>query len=239
MPVKDGIAVTKANSRWQKLPESELWERYRLQRDPMIREYFVKQYAPLVKYVAGRVAIGMPSAVDFDDLLLKGVELLECSERTRAFAVERFRHVLVDEYQDTNRIQCRLLRLLAPHGNVFVVGDEDQSIFNFRGADLRNILDFERDFPAARLVKLEVNYRSTGSILRVASAVIANNKERKGKRLRASLDEGKPPKLFAAEDERDEAAFVALRLTELRKEQPASSCAILLRTHAQKFNNYA
>ena len=73
MPVKDGIAVTKANSRWQKLPESELWERYRLQRDPMIREYFVKQYAPLVKYVAGRVAIGMPSAVDFDDLVQCGM----------------------------------------------------------------------------------------------------------------------------------------------------------------------
>ena len=172
-------------------------------------------------------------AVDFDDLLLKGVELLECSERARSFAAQRFRHVLVDEYQDTNRVQYRLLRLLAPHGNVFVVGDEDQSIYNFRGADLRNILDFERDFSTARLVKLEVNYRSTGSILRAAGAVIANNKERKGKRLRASLEEGEPPKLFAAEDERDEAAFVALTLTELRKEQPAPRCAVLLRTHAQ------
>ncbi len=172
-------------------------------------------------------------AVDFDDLLLRGVELMECSERAQGFAERRFRHLLVDEYQDTNRIQYRLLRLLAPHGNVFVVGDEDQSIYNFRGADLRNILDFESDFPNARTVKLEVNYRSGAAILRAASAVIQNNRSRKGKRLIASLDEGARPELHGAEDDREEAAFVARTLDRTRRDEPNARAAVLLRTHAQ------
>ena len=172
-------------------------------------------------------------AVDFDDLLLRGVELMECSERAQGFAERRFRHLLVDEYQDTNRIQFRLLRLLAPHGNVFVVGDEDQSIYNFRGADLRNILDFESDFPNARTVKLEVNYRSGAAILRAASAVIQNNRSRKGKRLIASLDEGVRPQLHGAEDDRGEAVFVARTLDRTRRDEPNARAAILLRTHAQ------
>lgn len=171
-------------------------------------------------------------AVDFDDLLLRAVELMECSERAQAFAAKRFRHVLVDEYQDTNRIQYRLLRLLAPHKNIFVVGDDDQSIYNFRGADMRNILDFEADFAGANAIKLEVNYRSTGAILRAASAVIENNRSRKGKRLIADQDEGELPELYAAEDERDEAAHVARQLLELRSD-PDADAAILLRTHAQ------
>jgi ATP-dependent DNA helicase UvrD/PcrA len=171
--------------------------------------------------------------VDFDDLLLRGVELLECSERARSYAGRRFRHVLVDEYQDTNRVQYRLLRLLAPHGNVFVVGDEDQSIYNFRGADLRNILDFERDFTAARVVKLEVNYRSTGSILRAAGAVIRNNRERKGKNLVASLEDGERLVLREAEDDREEAVLLAETISELGREPGGLKVAVLLRTHAQ------
>ncbi len=171
-------------------------------------------------------------AVDFDDLLLRAVELMECSERAQAFAANRFRYVLVDEYQDTNRIQYRLLRLLAPHKNVFVVGDDDQSIYNFRGADMRNILDFETDFPGANAIKLEVNYRSSGAILRAASAVIENNRSRKAKRLIADHDEGEPPELYAAEDERDEAAHVARQLQRLRTD-PNADAAVLLRTHAQ------
>jgi DNA helicase-2/ATP-dependent DNA helicase PcrA len=171
-------------------------------------------------------------AVDFDDLLLKAVELMECSERAQAFAARRFRHVLVDEYQDTNRIQYRLLRLLAPHKNVFVVGDDDQSIYNFRGADMRNILDFEIDFTGANAIKLEVNYRSSGAIVRAASAVIENNRSRTGKRLVANHDEGELPELYAAEDERDEAAHVARQLLQLRSD-PEANAAILLRTHAQ------
>ncbi|GMR21798.1 MAG: DNA helicase II [Acidobacteriota bacterium] len=172
-------------------------------------------------------------AVDFDDLLLRAVELMECSERAQAFAERRFQHVLVDEYQDTNRIQYRLLRLLAPHKNIFVVGDDDQSIYNFRGADMRYILDFETDFPNATTIKLEVNYRSSGAILRAASAVIENNRSRKGKRLIASRDEGLPPELYGAEDDRAEAAHVARRLDELRKQDDSQDAAILLRTHAQ------
>ncbi len=172
-------------------------------------------------------------AVDFDDLLLRGVELLECSERAQSFAARRFQHVLVDEYQDTNRIQYRLLRLLAPHGKVFVVGDEDQSIYNFRGADLRNILDFERDFAGARVVKLERNYRSTGAILRAAGGVIRNNQERKGKNLVASLEEGERLLLREAEDEREEAVQVAETIAGLRRESDALKVAVLLRTHAQ------
>ncbi len=171
--------------------------------------------------------------VDFDDLLLLGVDLLECSERTRAYAARRFQHVLVDEYQDTNRVQYRLLRLLAPHGNLFVVGDEDQSIYNFRGADLRNILDFERDFPGARVVKLEVNYRSTAAILRAASGVIGHNVERKGKTLVASLPEGERIHLHEAQDEREEAAHACGILEKLRRQSPECRVAVLLRTHAQ------
>jgi DNA helicase-2/ATP-dependent DNA helicase PcrA len=171
--------------------------------------------------------------VDFDDLLLRGVELLECSERARGYAARRFRHVLVDEYQDTNRVQYRLLRLLAPHGNLFVVGDEDQSIYNFRGADLRNILDFERDFPGACVVKLEVNYRSTAVILKAASGVIGHNVDRKGKTLVASLPEGERIQLHEAHDEREEAAHAAGILEKLRRQSPELRVAILLRTHAQ------
>ena len=172
-------------------------------------------------------------ALDFDDLLLRAVELMECSERAQSFAERRFQHVLVDEYQDTNRIQYRLVRLLAPHKNIFVVGDDDQSIYNFRGADTRNILDFETDFPDATTIKLEINYRSSGAILRAASAVIENNRSRKGKRLIASRDEGEPPELYGAEDDRAEAAHVARRLDELRKQSDSEDAAILLRTHAQ------
>ncbi len=171
--------------------------------------------------------------VDFDDLLLRGVELLEVSERAQSYSARRFGHVLVDEYQDTNRVQYRLLRLLAPHGNLFVVGDEDQSIYNFRGADLRNILDFERDFEGARVVKLEVNYRSTAAILRAASGVIGHNVERKGKTLVPSLPEGERIHLHEADDEREEAAHACGIIERLRRQAPESRVAILLRTHAQ------
>jgi DNA helicase-2/ATP-dependent DNA helicase PcrA len=171
--------------------------------------------------------------VDFDDLLLRGVELLECSERAQGYAARHFRHVLVDEYQDTNRVQYRLLRLLAPHGNLFVVGDEDQSIYNFRGADLRNILDFERDFPGARVVKLELNYRSTAAILRAASGVIGHNVERKGKTLVPSLPEGERIQLHEADDERHEAAHACGLIERLRSQAPELRVAVLVRTHAQ------
>jgi DNA helicase-2/ATP-dependent DNA helicase PcrA len=172
-------------------------------------------------------------AVDFDDLLLLGLELLTRSERARAFAERRFEAVLVDEYQDTNRVQYRLLRLLAPKGNLFVVGDEDQAIYNFRGADLRNILDFERDFPLARVVKLEVNYRSTGAILRAAGGVIRHNRDRKGKNLVASGSEGERARLREHEDEHEEAAAIAVAVQEMQRERPSPTAAVLLRAHSQ------
>jgi len=178
-------------------------------------------------------ALSAAGAVDFDDLLARSVPLLSSSEPAREFIARRSQHVLVDEYQDTNRVQYQLLRLLAPHGSLFVVGDEDQSIYNFRGADLRNILEFERDFPEARLVKLEENYRSTGAILDAASRLIAHNQERKGKRLIARADRGLAPMVYAAASDREEAAYVAARVEALRRERPESRTVVLYRTHAQ------
>ncbi|MGH9459951.1 MAG: ATP-dependent helicase [Vicinamibacteria bacterium] len=171
--------------------------------------------------------------VDFDDLLVRTVELLECSEKTRAFAERRFRHLLIDEYQDTNRVQYRMMRLLAPHQNLFVVGDEDQSIYNFRGADLRNILEFEKDFPSARVVKLEDNYRSTSAILDAATTLISHNEERKGKKLVARTGAGEKPRAFALETDWDECFLVADQIDELREESPSIRIAVLVRTHAQ------
>ncbi|HXG56456.1 MAG TPA: UvrD-helicase domain-containing protein, partial [Vicinamibacterales bacterium] len=124
------------------------------------------------------------NALDFDDLLLKTVELFESSEQVRGFYSNKFKYVMVDEYQDTNRPQYMLIRRLAEvHRNLAVVGDPDQSIYKWRGADLRNILDFEHDFPEAKTVRLEQNYRSTQVILDAASAVISQNRNRKDKRL--------------------------------------------------------
>lgn len=198
--------------------------RYESPRDKPVLDRIATTYQSLLESQGG---------VDFDDLLIRSVELLECSERARDFAARRFQHVLVDEYQDTNRVQYRMLRLLAPHGNLFVVGDEDQSIYNFRGADLRNILDFERDFPQARVVKLEQNYRSSSAILEAANSLIAHNRERKGKRLVASRPEGEPPRVYPAASDLDEAAFVGRRIETLRQEAPGVSMAVLFRTHAQ------
>ena len=124
------------------------------------------------------------NAMDFDDLLVRTVNALELFEEVRERWRRTFRHVLVDEYQDTNHAQYRLLQLLASeHGNLMVVGDEDQSVYGFRHADIRNILDFEHDFPEAAVVKLEQNYRSTQTILSAANAVVERNRERRPKEL--------------------------------------------------------
>ena len=201
----------------------------------MPRAGFDSRFEDIISNVVSRYQdeLSAQGAVDFDDLLLKGVEILECSERTQDFVAKRFCHVLIDEYQDTNRVQYRLMRLIAPHKNVFVVGDDDQSIYNFRGADMRNILDFEADFPLAKTIKLEINYRSSGAILRAAEAVIQNNATRKGKRLVASQSAGEPPEIYCADDERDEARYVSLSLKKLRSAHPGATAAVLLRTHAQ------
>ncbi len=170
--------------------------------------------------------------MDFDDLLIKAVELLEEDQQARSFMQERFSHIMVDEYQDTNRLQYRIVKTLAErHRNLCVVGDDDQSIYSWRGADIRNILDFERDFPDAKVVKLEENFRSTQVILDAAWNVIKNNTQRKEKRLRAVRPGGEKVRLYVASDERDEARFVVDEM--LRLKRPWSHYAIFYRTNAQ------
>ena len=157
-------------------------------------------------------------ALDFDDLLLKTVELVETSRARRAsFYAHKFRYVMVDEYQDTNRPQYLLIRRLAEvHRNLCVVGDPDQSIYKWRGADLRNILDFEHDFPDAQVVKLEQNYRSTQVILDAASAVISRNRNRKDKRLWTDRKGGEKILYFRAGDEIEEADFITRAIKQAR-----------------------
>ena len=172
--------------------------------------------------------------LDFDDLLLKTVELMETSERVRNYYAHKFRYILVDEYQDTNRPQYLLIRRLAEHHrNLCVVGDPDQSIYRWRGADLRNILDFERDFPEARIVRLEQNYRSTQVILDAASAVIRENRNRKEKRLWTDRQGGDQILYVRAGDEIEEADFITRAIREARSADAKTMLAVLYRTNAQ------
>ena len=174
------------------------------------------------------------NALDFDDLLLKTVELFETSEATREFYARKFRYVMVDEYQDTNRPQYMLIRRLAAvHRNLAVVGDPDQSIYKWRGADLRNILDFEQDFPEARTVKLEQNYRSTQVILDAASAVIRQNRNRKDKRLWTDRAGGARIVYYRGNDELEEADFITRSIKDARAADVEATTAVLYRTNAQ------
>jgi DNA helicase-2/ATP-dependent DNA helicase PcrA len=179
-------------------------------------------------------ALADANALDFDDLLLKTVELVETSERVRNLYARKFKFVLVDEYQDTNRPQYLLIRRLAEvHRNLCVVGDPDQSIYKWRGADLRNILDFEQDFPEARIVRLEQNYRSTQVILDAASAVISQNRNRKDKRLWTDRAGGQPIVYFRGGDEIEEADFVTRTIRQARADDVEAMIAVLYRTNAQ------
>jgi len=175
------------------------------------------------------------NAVDFDDLLMLVVEILERFPEARERWQKAFRYILVDEYQDTNHAQYRLLQLLAgEHRNVFAVGDPDQSIYAFRGADISNILDFERDFPGAATIALEQNYRSTNAILGAANNVIEHNRERKPKRLFSELGQGEPVSVVEVEDEHAEARFVAAEIARLvESATSASEIAVFYRTNAQ------
>jgi DNA helicase-2/ATP-dependent DNA helicase PcrA len=180
-------------------------------------------------------ALRTANAVTFDDLLTLPVELLAKDEALRARMSDRFQFILVDEYQDTNRAQYRLIKLLGEHGNVVVVGDDDQSIYGWRGADIRNILDFEREFPNTHVVRLEENYRSTPNILEVANAAISANVERKGKTLRATRPAGERATVVATLDDRDEADWVVEEImTRMSSEnRTAHDFAVLYRTNAQ------
>jgi DNA helicase II / ATP-dependent DNA helicase PcrA len=175
------------------------------------------------------------NAMDFDDLLVRTVEALERFEEVRERWRRTFRHVLVDEYQDTNHAQYRLLQLLASeHGNLMVVGDEDQSIYGFRHADIRNILDFEEDFPEAAVVKLEQNYRSTQTILSAANAVVEHNRQRRPKELWTEIAGGDPVQLAEVGDEHEEARWVAGEIERLGEEEGVSrsEVAVFYRTNA-------
>lgn len=187
-------------------------------------------------YVLYQRKLRQTNALDFDDLIMRTVELLQSRPDVLEHYQEKFRHVLVDEYQDTNHAQYVLIRLLAgKYRNLCVVGDEDQSIYLFRGANIRNILDFEKDFPEARVVKLEQNYRSTQNILSGAHAIIRKNRERRDKRLWTDKGSGHPIGLYQATNEHDEAWFVSNEIERLMAAEGRSyrDFAVLYRTNAQ------
>ncbi len=178
------------------------------------------------------------NAMDFDDLLVRAVNVLELFQEVRDRYQAAFRYIMVDEYQDTNHAQYRLLQLLAGgadgHDNLMVVGDDDQSIYGFRGADIRNILDFEDDYPQATTIKLEQNYRSTQMILDAANAVIENNRGRMGKSLWTDVGEGDKIKIRECDDEHAEARFVVAEIERLADEGVSrNEIAVFYRTNAQ------
>ena len=189
-------------------------------------------------YEEYRKELRKANALDFDDLLLDAVRLLKSAPQVREYYNKRFQYLLIDEYQDTNRPQYELMRMLAgAQHNVCAVGDEDQSIYSWRGADIRNILEFEQDFPEAKIIRLEQNYRSTQNILQAASAVVANNVRRKGKNLWTSRQGGTKIGYYEAPDGENEALFAADQIAryvrEANEHGEAPRAAVLYRTNSQ------
>ena len=189
-------------------------------------------------YEEYRKELRKANALDFDDLLLETVRLLKAVPAVRDYYNRRYQYVMIDEYQDTNRPQYELMRLLAgTHHNVCAVGDEDQSIYSWRGADIRNILEFEKDFPEAKIIRLEQNYRSTQNILQAASAVVANNLKRKGKNLWTSRQGGAKIGYYEAPDGENEALFAADYISKYLREAAdqgeTARAAVLYRTNSQ------
>lgn len=209
--------------------------------DLQVAEVFAEKTSDQVGQVAARVYTRLQerlrqlNAFDFDDLLLYAWLLLKNHPDVLAAYQNRFRYLMVDEYQDTNHAQYVLTQLLAAaHKNIMVVGDDDQSIYSWRGADLRNILDFEKDYPEARVVKLEENYRSMGNILAAANAVIANNLTRKPKKLFTSKPAGDKISVYSATDERDEGRWIASEIEHQHGEGISyNQIAVFYRTNAQ------
>ncbi len=202
---------------------------------------FAKEALDPVGKVAARVyerlqeRLKQANAFDFDDLLLYAYLLLKNHPDVLEAYQLRFRYILVDEYQDTNHAQYEICRLLAAaHGNIMVVGDDDQSIYSWRGADIRNILEFEKDYPACTTIKLEQNYRSVGNVLAAANAVIANNQHRKAKKLFTDQPDGEKIHVYMASDERDEGRWIAGEIEKQRRAGLSySQCAVFYRTNAQ------
>jgi DNA helicase-2/ATP-dependent DNA helicase PcrA len=209
------------------------------------QEYFLASTNPMEEKIAHifeiyRKELLKANALDFDDLLLEAVRLLKAVPEVRERYNRRYKYILIDEYQDTNRPQYELMKLLAGTSrNVCVVGDEDQSIYSWRGADIKNILEFEKDFPNVRTIRLEQNYRSTQIILEGASAVVANNTLRKGKTLFTTREGGSMIGFYEAPDGENEALFIAdriqqyLRAADSSPSENAPRCAVLYRTNAQ------
>ena len=198
----------------------------------------VERYQPLCTlYDRYEKALRKNNAMDFDDLILNAVRLFERDEETLLRYQHKFRYVMVDEYQDTNMLQYRLVYLLAQkHRNLCVVGDDDQCIYQWRGADIRNILEFEKDFPGAKVVKLEQNYRSTSNIIDAAHSVICRNKGRKSKKLWTEAPAGEKIEYYRAPDDREEARWTAEKIRSLMRRDPGlkySDFAILYRTNVQ------
>jgi DNA helicase II / ATP-dependent DNA helicase PcrA len=207
------------------------------------QEYFLASTNPMEEKIAHifeiyRKELFKANALDFDDLLLETVRLLKVAPEVRERYNKRYKYLLIDEYQDTNRPQYELMKLLAgKHHNVCVVGDEDQSIYSWRGADIKNILEFEKDFPEVRTIRLEQNYRSTQIILEGASAVVANNTQRKGKTLFTTREGGSLIGYYEAPDGENEALFIADRIQRYLREAGGNEdqprCAVLYRTNSQ------
>ena len=202
------------------------------------QEYLAQSYQPrqvTEAFALYQKRLKEANALDFDDLLLKTIELFEKRPDILQKYRDRFRYILVDEYQDTNMAQYHIVSLLArEHRNLCVVGDDDQSIYGWRGADIRNILEFEKDFPGAHVVRLEQNYRSTDKILEAANRVIENNHGRKSKRLWTEKTDGFPITVYEGRTEREEAVYICDRILNGRRMGSRyDSFAILYRTHAQ------
>ena len=197
------------------------------------KDYQSQQFHDLYTYYEDRLRTA--NALDFDDLLLRTLQLFVDHPPVLDYYKQKFRYVHVDEYQDTNTAQYHFIRLLTEDSrNLCVVGDDDQSIYGWRGADIRNILDFEKDYPDTQVIKLEQNYRSTGNILDAANQVIAHNRGRKEKALWTDEGEGEKIHLYSAGDEREEAAWICEQVRKLQKQgTPYSEVAVLYRMHAQ------
>ena len=232
--------MAELNSDLKRFPVNQLMNRISQAKNDLVTPGNFDAHDPVGK-VAERVyerlqeRLRAANAFDFDDLLLYGYLLLKNHEDVREAYQDRFRYLMVDEYQDTNRAQYAITQLLAAKNrNIMVVGDDDQSIYSWRGADLRNILEFESDYPEAKVVKLEQNYRSVGNILAAANAVIANNQHRKEKRLFTDSGDGEKISVYLATDERDEGRWIAGEIDRRRAEGTSyNNMAVFYRTNAQ------
>ena len=235
----DQIALLKETAREERMPPDELnlsdllnsFSRIKTGRTPL--SLLSEQYQQL--YRSYQSHLRLYNAVDFDDLIVEPARLLEENEKARDHYEERFAHIMVDEFQDTSLNQYRFLNSLAKRNrNVCVVGDDDQSIYSWRGANYTNLVNFERDYPERLEVKLEQNYRSTGTILQAANQLIGNNTNRKGKELWTGIDIGHPIELYYADDDNDEARFIAeqIKSLTLRERIPYSDMGVLVRTNS-------